>query len=343
MRLQRWTRLAWFGGAAIIAALAAGDALAANPFAGQPVPAGGLMGWVFAQQAAFYRLMSGAVMAAKADGTATFGLAWLAFLYGIFHAAGPGHGKAVISSYLVADGASIGRGIVLSALAALAQALTAIVVVGIAAALLGATAKAMGGTVRWLELAAYAGIILFGLALAWRKGRALVMVLRGRRHGGHDPDHHDHPGHDGGGHHDRHHAHNHDHHGHGHHGHTHGPEPAALQGEGWLGQGIAAVATVGLRPCSGAIFILVFALSQGIFAIGVVATLAMALGTAITVASVALLAVFGKGLAVRFLQTRGGGAGVALLGIEVAAALAIALFGALLLTGYIVSERLFVA
>lgn len=93
----------------------------ANPFSGPAVPTSGLMGWVFAQQAAFYRSMSNAVMAAKANGTAEFGLAWLSFLYGIFHAAGPGHGKGVISSYLIADGASIKRGIVLSAAAALAR------------------------------------------------------------------------------------------------------------------------------------------------------------------------------------------------------------------------------
>ncbi len=53
------------------------------------------------------------------------------------------------------------------------------------------------------------------------------------------------------------------------------PEPSELKGKGWLKRGLAAVIAVGLRPCSGAIFILVFALSQGIFAVGVIATLAM--------------------------------------------------------------------
>jgi nickel/cobalt exporter len=167
--------------------------------------------------------------------------------------------------------------------------------------------------------------------LAWRKGRALVAALRGREHGHHHG--HDHHGHD--------HSHHHGHDDHGH-DHSHGPEPSELKGKGWLKRGIAAVIAVGLRPCSGAIFILVFALSQGIFAIGVVATLAMAVGTAITVASIALLAVFGKGIAVRILKTRGGGeAGIAVLGIEVAAAILIAAFGVLLFTGYMASERIF--
>jgi ABC-type nickel/cobalt efflux system permease component RcnA len=313
----------------LAAALQAGDALAVSAFGGPAVPPGGITGWIFAQQAAFYRSMSSAVMAAKANGTAAFGLSWLAFLYGIFHAAGPGHGKAVISSYLVADDATVKRGIFLSFAAALAQAITAITIVGIAALILGTTAKAMGATVRWLEIAAYAGIIAFGLMLAFRKGRALIAALRGK---------HDHHAHD-------HHHHDHDHdHDHGAHcDHSHGPEPSELKGKDWLRRGLAAVLAVGLRPCSGAIFVLVFALSQGIFAIGVLATFAMALGTAITVTAIALVAVFGKGLAVRLLKSRGGRFGVAVLGIEVAAALVISLFGVLLLTGYMASERLFAA
>jgi nickel/cobalt exporter len=188
----------------------------------------------------------------------------------------------------------------------------------------------MGATVRWLEIAAYAGIVAFGLMLAWRKGRALIAALRGA-----------HPA-DGHAHHDHHHHHQHHHDAHC--DHAHGPEPSELKGKGWLKRGLAAVLAVGLRPCSGAIFILVFALSQGIFAIGVVAVFAMAVGTAITVAAIALLAVLGKGLAVRILNTRGGGQlGVAVLGIEAAAAILIAAFGVLLLTGYMASERLFAA
>lgn len=307
-----------------------------SPFGGgAAVPSSGITGWIFAQQAAFYRLLSGAVSASKENGTAAFGLAWLSFLYGIFHAAGPGHGKAVISSYLVADGATMKRGILLSAAAALAQAITAITLVGVAALILGATARAMGNTVRVLELLAYGGIAVFGLMLAWRKGRAFVAALRNSSHDhGHGHDHHHH-GHEHG-----HHHHEHDHHGH---DHAHGPEPSELKGRDWLKRGLAAVIAVGLRPCSGAILVLVFALSQGIFWVGVAATLAMAVGTAITVAAIALLSVWGKDIAVRIVKSRTGGATMAVLGVEFAAALLIVAFGALLFTGYMASERMFPA
>ena len=58
----------------------------------------GFFAWVAAQQTTFYIALTDAVKALKADGTATWWLMWLSFAYGVFHAAGPGHGKAVISS-----------------------------------------------------------------------------------------------------------------------------------------------------------------------------------------------------------------------------------------------------
>ena len=337
LRLRAFRRLGFAVVAVLIGAACLAYAMPAlaqgSPFGAAPGTASstGFTQWILAQQAQFYRALSSAVTAAKTDGKAAFGLAWLSFLYGIFHAAGPGHGKAVISSYLVADDATMKRGIVLSFAAAIAQAIAAVALVGIAALVLGAGAKAMNDTVRFLELGAYGVIVLFGLALAWRKGRAFLAALSGRaeaHHAGHH--HHDH-GHSHG------HDHGHDSHG----GHSHGPEPAELKGKGWLKRGLTAVVAVGMRPCSGAILVLVFALSQGIFATGVVATFAMAFGTAITVTAIALLAVWGKGIAIWLSKRPAGGATLLVYGVEVAAALAIVAVGALLFTGMLASERLF--
>src|SRR5499427_4672222 len=126
-------------------------------------PVGGVLGWIFAKQAEFYRQFSGLIRAAKADGSAAWSLFGLAFLYGVFHAAGPGHGKAVISSYLVANEETWRRGIVLSFASALFQALVAVALVGIAAVLLNATAATMRSAVNVIETASYALIILIGL------------------------------------------------------------------------------------------------------------------------------------------------------------------------------------
>ncbi|HXF87232.1 MAG TPA: DUF1007 family protein, partial [Xanthobacteraceae bacterium] len=83
---------------------------------------GGIAGWILAKQAEFYRDMSQAIRSAKQDGTAVWTLLLLSFLYGIFHAAGPGHGKAVISSYVIANEETWWRGVVLSFASAFLQA-----------------------------------------------------------------------------------------------------------------------------------------------------------------------------------------------------------------------------
>ena len=101
-----------------------------------------------------------------------------------------------------------------------------------------------------------------------------------------------------------------------------------------------AIFAVGLRPCSGAILVLVFALAQGLFWAGVVATLVMGVGTAITVAVIATLAVGAKAWAGRLVRSRAGFGLLAMRGIEVGAAVVILAFGVLLLTGYVVSERM---
>ena len=340
-------------------------------------PMGGVLGWIFAKQAEFYRQFSSLIRAAKADGSAAWGLFGLAFLYGIFHAAGPGHGKAVISSYMVANEETWVRGVVLSFASALLQALVAVVLVGVAAALLNATAATMKRAVDLIEILSYSLIILIGLRLLWVKGRAFLTTLQtlhrpaavgaaitpahhAHAHHDHAHDHaHDH-GHDHGHdhdhdhlHHDRvHHDHNHHqgcdghahHHGHDDHasawGHAHAPEPEELAGPGGWKRGLSAIVAVGLRPCSGAILVLVFALAQGLFWTGVVATFVMGLGTAITVAAIATIAVFAKAWAKRVADTQSGYGMLAMRGIEAGAAVVIIGFGVLLLTGYMVSERM---
>src|SRR6185295_19224607 len=123
-------------------------------------------------------------------------------------------------------------------------------------------------------------------------------------------------------------------------GHAHAPEPEELAGPGGWQRGLSAVVAVGIRPCSGAILVLVFALAQGLFWAGVVATFVMGLGTAITVAVIATVAVGAKAWAGRFATARSGYGMLAMRAIEVGAAAVILAFGALLLTGYVVSERM---
>ena len=348
----------------VVFVLAAGAVTSAfaqvGPLGGLRAPAAtGVVGWILAEQALFYRALSGLIRAAKTDGSAYWGLMGISFVYGIFHAAGPGHGKAVISSYLLANEETWRRGIALSFASALLQALTAVAIVAVAALLIGATAKMMGDTVRVIEIVSYGLIVLLGARLLWVKGRGFLHALHAVRSGSepaaaaaerhaHDAhahcDHHDHA-HKGHTHHG--HAHAHDHHDHDDEeesalpwGHAHGPEPEELAGPGGWHRGLSAIVAVGLRPCSGAIIVLVFALAQGLFLAGIASTFVMGLGTAITVAAIATLAVAAKAAAKRFAVTRAGYGSLVLRGVEVSAALLVMAFGVLLLTGYMASERM---
>ena len=316
-----------------------------------PVAIGGIAGWVLAKQAMFYRTLAGMIRQAKDNGTALWSLMGISFVYGIFHAAGPGHGKAVISSYLMANEETWRRGITLSFAAAVMQSLTAIAIVVVAAVLLGATAKLMANTVNLVETVSYILIVLLGARLLWVKGCGFIGALHDLRaeRAGHGADSEPH-------------AHSNCNHAntaierdhfqcqgdyHQHEepdvlpwGHAHGPEPEELAGPGGWRRGLSAVVAVGLRPCSGAIIVLVFALAQGLFWAGIASTFVMGLGTAITVGAVATLAVGAKELAKRVAQKPLGRGGVLMRGIEFGAAGFVFAFGILLLTGYMASERM---
>jgi nickel/cobalt exporter len=342
--------------AAALAAVIVFDAavhalMAQNPFGGPRPPAepqvGGIIGWILAKQSEFYREMSSTIRAAKSDGSAVWTLLGISFAYGIFHAAGPGHGKAVISSYLVANEETARRGIVLSFASALLQALVAVALVAVLAWLLSSTAKTMCSAEKAIEIASYALIAAFGARLVWTKGGGFMRALQAKPAA--VAHHHDHGHHHGHHHHDHQHGHDHAHshdHAHGddhvhdeHCGHSHGPTPDQLAGPGGWQRGLGAIFAVGMRPCSGAILVLVFSLAQGLFWAGIAATFVMGLGTAITVATIAVVAVSAKGLARRLSAGSEGSGTLIMRGIEFGAAGLVLLFGLGLLFGYLAAER----
>ncbi|RUU53221.1 nickel/cobalt transporter [Mesorhizobium sp. M2C.T.Ca.TU.009.01.2.1] len=302
--------------------------------------------WINLRQQEFYHSLAAAMKAMRQDGSKLWLLIGLSFAYGIFHAAGPGHGKAVISSYMVANEVALRRGILLSFVSALLQGLTAVVVMMLAYFVLRGTAISMTDAAWFLEISSFVLVTLFGAWLLWRKLGPSILRLFGRTpayslsaahaghshaghahtpsHAGHSHAHahaahslHVHDDHD---HHDHSHAHAHDHgahehhaaHGHAHHdhgpgevcetcGHSHAPDPAMLSGDrfDWK-TAWSAVAAVGIRPCSGALIVLSFALLNGLWLGGLLSVLAMSIGTAITVSALATIAVTAKNWAVYF-------------------------------------------
>lgn len=342
--------------AAVTAGLAllvlAAPALASTgPFGvGLPEPAAtggtflpGLFRAIAGWQAIFYRDLTATLTAMKSNGSAGVWLMTLSFLYGVLHAVGPGHGKAVISTYVLANRETARNGAILALVSALAQAVTAVAMVVVAAIVLGTTSIAMTRAAAALETGSFALIALLGLWLVWRKivrpagewlaeryapvtvtvgGAPVVMTTSFAAAVTHDDCGHDHRRlglksarhvHDASC------------------GHLHAPSVEVATGRLDWRKAWSAVVAVGLRPCTGALIVLVFALSQGLFAAGIASAFTMALGTGFTVAALTLAAVTTRGLAVRLAATSNGEFAHYLhAAIEAGAAVVVLLFGLLM-------------
>lgn len=279
----------------------------ATPFAAPPAEKGlpvvrtGFLGWINAQQQAFYGALNDALSELRNGYTALITLGVLSFLYGVFHAAGPGHGKVVISSYVLATQSEVKRGIALSVASAMLQSLVAVVFVLIAGLLLGLTATQFANSTDVIVLGSYMLVIALGLWLIARK-----IFNLGHHHHDHDHDHD---------------------------GHAHFVDPKHTGST--VREMAGVVLAVGLRPCSGALVVLVFALSQGVFAAGIASVFLMGLGTALTVAILATLAILLKD-ATSLLRGRYAGLAADLLWwLELAGAVLVLLFGIVLLAANI--------
>ncbi len=214
----------------------------------------GVLGWINTQQKAFYQALTESLQFLKQDWNGFWALGGLSFLYGVFHAAGPGHGKVVISSYMVASERELRQGILISFAAAMMQSVVAVTFVLVAAGLLRLTSFAMSDAAHWMAVSSYALVMLLGVYLVWRK-LAPRFGDKGHNHEHHRDHDHTHPDHD---------PETCDHC-------NHAPSPSDFKGRDWKAQ-VGLVMSVGLRPCSGALVVLAFALSQDLLPAGIAAT-----------------------------------------------------------------------
>jgi nickel/cobalt exporter len=276
--------------------------------------------WIMEKQRAFYGAMSGAMRRMKSDTpvAAATTLILLSFGYGIFHAAGPGHGKAVISTWLLATENELRRGVLIAFMSAAVQALTAIAIVTILLLVVSAVGSAARDVAGFLESASYALIGCMGLWLIWSALQPRSHLRQATTHS---------------------HSHHHERHlGHAHDdgcecGHAHLPAARDVKGEwSWTKASSLAVA-VGIRPCTGAILALIFANTLGLYWAGVASTLVMALGTAITVSAIAALAVYSKRMALRLAANERAWLDRLALALKFAGGAAIAAFGGFLFWG----------
>lgn len=267
-----------------------------------PMVTSSIGGVILTVQAQFYAALAAAVHAFKNDGVGLISLVTVGFLYGIFHAAGPGHGKGVIAGYVLASKSSWRHGLALSFAAAVLQAVVAVLLVGTLAVALGATAATIDSAARGIEIVSFAAVAGMGLILLWTKSGELIRLTTGPHQRPYREDH--------------------------------GLETVRARhpAQNWhLLAGV--ILAAGIRPCSGAIILLVFALSQGVFSAGVAGAFAMAIGTWITTGTLASLAVFAKSLTRRTASAGGMTGHIVFASLETLAAAFVLTLGALLLAG----------
>lgn len=214
--------------------------------------------------------MSGLLQAVAENPTQAGGaLLLFSFVYGVLHALGPGHGKVVITTWLATHPSKLKSSIGLTLAASLLQGLVAIGLVIVVLTLLRLPARQLHLSSFWLEKGSYALVGVLGLLLCWRALRKLRVLLRKPKFTAFTP-HHVHDQHCGC-------------------GHQHMPDPKQLErDEDWRAR-LMIILSMGMRPCSGAIMVLLFSKVIGVFGWGVASALAMAAGTSLTISSLALL------------------------------------------------------
>jgi ABC-type nickel/cobalt efflux system permease component RcnA len=285
---------------------------------------GPLQVWVLEQQRQVQNALAGAVRAIKGGQPgAVLGLLSVCFAYGFLHAAGPGHGKLVIGGYGMARRVPFGRLAGVALASSLAQAAVAVGLVYAVVALLGLGRSQAEGLAE--EVMAPLGTLMVagvGLWLVWRG----VAGLRAQGAQSSESHHHHHHAH----------ADHHDHAPHSHGavcdtcGHAHGPTVEEVQHlTGWRDT-LALVAGIAMRPCSGALFLLILTWQLGIASAGIIGTFAMGLGTAMVTIGVAAMAVWAREGALASLP--GQGAARFLPWFEIIAGLVVAVAALSLLT-----------
>ncbi len=270
--------------------------------------------WAAGAQREFQGSMARAIRALKAgQPAALWGLMGLCFSYGVVHAAGPGHGKVLIGGYGLGRRVPLVKLSVVALLSSLAQAATAVLLVYGAITALGWGGERVEGlTEDVLAPASYGAIALIGVWLAWRGLRGLMR--RARAEAGHGQDGTEAHKHGHGHHHD------HGHHDHVHEGegavcdtcgHAHGPTLEEVERAGSLRDILVLIGGIAIRPCTGALFLLIITWRLDLAGAGIAGAFAMGLGTALVTIAVAVMAVTLREGTWSALEGRGGALRVA--------------------------------
>lgn len=266
--------------------------------------------WAAGEQRHFQNGIARTLRALRGGDAGAFALLMTScFAYGFFHAIGPGHGKLLVGGYGLARSVPMLRLSLIALLSSLGQAVTAIVLAYGGLWLLGVTRERMVGAAEdWLAPLSYGLIAAIGLWLVWR---GLARLRRAHV------------------------THTHSHEGVGDTcnscGHRHGPSLEETETATSVREALVLIGGIAVRPCTGALFVLIITWQMGIPMAGLAGAFAMALGTASVTIAVGIAAAGFRGGVMRSLANAGALTWVMPM-LEIAAGLiVVALSGALLI------------
>lgn len=211
--------------------------------------------------------------------TAAYSLAGLSFLYGIFHSLGPGHGKMIVTTYLATNPAKIKASLIMTVVSAFVQAIVAITLVSILLVFFKSSMREVNNAADQFISYSFMAMLLLGVIVIYRSLKQAWQLKSAHRH-----QQHDHGSECGC-------------------GHKHFADADEINSATSLREYIVIVFSIGIRPCTGAILVLLFANMVGLYWLGVVSAILMAVGTALTTSSIALLTLSGKKIVSRYLAT----------------------------------------
>ena len=208
--------------------------------------------WAAGEQRVFQNAMARALRGIQTgEPLAVWSLCSATAAYGFFHALGPGHGKVLIGGAALASGTTLKRLSILTVLSSLAQAGTAILLVGSLYFLFRMRSGDMADvTETWLAPLSYIAIATIGAVLVFRGLRSWYRLVRAKQVVN------------------------------GCCGHAHGPSVHDVKTLTSARDAVALIVSIALRPCTGALFVLVIAARFEAFVVGCLAVITMGLATA---------------------------------------------------------------
>lgn len=244
------------------------------------------------------------------------------FLYGMLHSLGPGHGKVIVTTYLATHPTKAKTSLVLTIVSAFVQAMVAIVLVSVLVWGFSASMRAVNEKAMLFVSLSFALVVVLGGLICWKSIKQILQAMRAQKPASlhmmsfraiqsnektngnkglvaksgdnapallkvktrHSTDSHIHNESCGC-------------------GHQHVPGADAINRASTWREYVGIIASIGIRPCTGAIMVLLFANVAGLYWMGVLSAIVMAVGTAFTTSIIALMTLSGKHLVKHYLTS----------------------------------------